>query len=153
MHPALAHPAVQPRRVAVAQPVIRHVLRHHRARADEAVAAQRDPANDRGVRTDRCAALHQRALVLVLAVYMTARVEHVGKDHRWSQERVILNDHPGIDRDVILDLNVVANDAFRRNNDVLPDIAAAADARGCHNMTEMPDLRPIADLGAVVHIT
>src|SRR5687767_2255829 len=45
-HAAIAHPAAQARGIAVDDGVIRHVARHDRARADEAVGAERRAAHD-----------------------------------------------------------------------------------------------------------
>ncbi len=56
--PFAAHPADAPRGHAGHQREIRHIARHHRAAANEAVAAERMPAHDGGVGPDAGALPH-----------------------------------------------------------------------------------------------
>lgn len=97
LNAALAHPAMQAGRVAVAQAVIRDIPGHHCACADKAIIPQGNPAYDRRVRPDGRATLHQCGAVLVLAVNVAARVEHIGENHRRTQEGVVFDSYPGID--------------------------------------------------------
>src|SRR5262245_1183012 len=126
-HATIARPSAQPARVAIDDGVVRHVARDHGARADEAVLAERHAADDGGVGTDRCAAAHERLLVLLLALDVAARVDHVGEHHRRTAEHVVLEDHAGVYGDVVLHLHIVADAALRRDDHVLPDVAALAD--------------------------
>ena len=71
--PMAAHPADLARRVADHQRVVGHVLGHHRAGADEGVAADRGAADDGGVGADRAAALQQGLLVQRMAIHLRAR--------------------------------------------------------------------------------
>src|SRR5262245_61079698 len=59
-HPALAHPADAPRRVADDEGVGGDVPGDDGAGADERVLADRVPAHHGGVGADRCSAPHQR---------------------------------------------------------------------------------------------
>src|SRR5688572_7548612 len=144
---APADPAPDARRVAVDDRVVGHVARDDAARADDAEASERHAADDRRVGADGSAAPHERAAVLVLALDVASRVDHVREYHRGPAEHVVLEDDARVDRDVVLDLDVVADDASRRDHDVLADVAARADSRVAHHVAEVPDLRAVADLG------
>src|SRR5688572_3621628 len=144
---APAHPAAHARRVAVDDRVVGNVPRDHAAGADHAVAAERDAADDGGIGADRGAALHQRLAVLVLALDVAPRVDHVREYHRGPAEHIVLDHHARVNRDVVLDLHVVADHALRRNDHVLADIAASTDAAVAHDVAEVPDPGAGADLG------
>src|SRR4029079_18674313 len=62
----------------------------------------------------------------------------------------ILDDHAGVHGDVVLDLDVVADDGAAIDVDVLTDDASLADACVLHDVREVPDLRARADGGPVV---
>src|SRR5262249_27434231 len=98
------------------------------------------------------ATLHQRSLVFVLARDVAARVHHVGEHHRRPAEHVVFEDAARVDRDVVLDLDVVADGHVGRDHHVLPDIAARADARVLHHVREVPDFAARADLARRVHV-
>src|SRR6185503_9614610 len=144
---AITHPALHARRVAVDDRVVRDVARDDAAGSDHAVAPERHTADDRGVRADRRTAFHQRPAVLVLALDEAAWVDHVREHHRGPAEHVVFEDDAGVVRDVVLDLDVVADHALRRDHDILADVAARADLRVAHDVAEVPDLRACADLG------
>ena len=52
----------------------------------------------------------------------------VGEHHRRPAEHVVFERDAGVDRHVVLDLDVVADHDARRHDDVLADVAATADA-------------------------
>src|SRR5213592_2338333 len=150
---ALAHPSHAARRHAHHQRVRRDVGRHDRAGADERVLAERDAAQDRGVGADGAAPLHARGAVLVLARHVAPRVQHVGEHARRPAEHIVLQGHAFVDRDVVLDLDVVADARTGHHHHVLAQVAALADYRAGHDVAEVPDLRAPADLRPVVDIT
>src|SRR5213596_2116308 len=149
---ALAHPSHAARRHAHHQRVRRDVGRHDRAGADERVLAERDAAQDRGVGTDGAAPLHARGAVLVLARHVAPRVQHVGEHARRPAEHIVLQGHAFVDRDVVLDLDVVADLRAGHHHHVLAQVAALADDGARHDVAEVPDLRAAADLGSIVYI-
>ena len=109
-----AHPTLLPRRNADHQGVVGHVLRDHGPGRDEAIAAERDAADDRGVGADRRTAADQRPLVQGMPVDLGTRVGDVGQNAGGPEEDVVLDRRARVDRDVVLDLDVVADDAPRR---------------------------------------
>src|SRR6185437_5249608 len=79
-----------------------------------------------------------------------ARVHHVCENAGGAAEDAFLESHALIDRDVVLDLALIADVDIRTGHDVLSKRAAAANARARQDMAEMPDLRPLADVAAVI---
>src|SRR6185369_14459228 len=106
-------------------------------RADKRVPADGVTAYHRRIRAERGAAADRRRPVLVFSRYVAARVHHVREHHRRTAEHVVFEDHTGVDRHVVLNLDVVADGDAGRNHDVLTDVAALADAGARHDMTEM----------------
>ncbi len=106
----LAHPTFYPGGVAVYQSVVRDIPGDDSARANKAVPAQSDTADDGGVGANGSALANPSLAIFILAGDMAARVDHVGENAGGTQEAVVLNDHSGIDGDIVLDLDVVAED-------------------------------------------
>ena len=147
---AVAGPAAQPRGVTVHRGVIRHIGGDDRARANEAIAPQGHAAHDRRVGANGSTTLDQRAPVLRLALDEGARIEHISEYHRRAAEHVVLEDHPGVDRYIVLDLAAVADDTVGGDDDVLADIDALANRAVLHDVTEVPDARTRTDLAGAV---
>src|SRR6478736_5880783 len=79
------------------------------------------------------------------ARHLRARVFHVGEYARRAAEDFVLEFHPVEDRDVVLDLDVVANFGPSSHENVLPNRAIAADGRAAHHVGKMPNARAAAD--------
>src|SRR6185312_9485199 len=97
------------------------------------------------VGADRGAAAHARGLVFVFARNMAARIGDVGEDHRRAAKHIVFEDDAGIHRNIVLNLDVVADLHVGRYDDVLSDIAGAADPAVFHDVGEVPDLGPRPD--------
>ncbi len=136
-----AHPAARTGRVAVHQSVIGNVAGDHRPGADERIAADRRAAHHRAIGTERRALAYQRGAVFVLAGHVAARVHDVGEDHRRPAEYVVFQNAAGINRNIVLNFDVIADHHVRGNHHVLADVAVGADAGILHHMREMPDFR------------
>ena len=149
--PVAADPAHPSRWHAHHQSVIRNIPRHHRARADERIAADGDAANDGGVGANGRAPPHQRGLKLALTLDLAAGIDDVGENHRGAAEDVVLQDDAVVHRDVVLDFHAIANDRVVVHEHVLAQIAAFADAGCGHDVAEVPDARVRADLRACIH--
>src|SRR4030095_13371995 len=150
LHTTLTHPTGQPRRIADDERVVGNVPGHHRAGADKGVGANRVAAQHRAVGAETGAALDQRRPELIAARHVTARVDDVGEHHGRPAEDVVFERDPGVNRHVVLDLDVVTNHDLRRDDDVLAEVAAAADSRPAHDMAEVPDLGAVTNHGALV---
>ncbi len=136
--------------IADDDPELRYVPCYDRARSNETMPAQRDAAQNRSVRADRCAPAHERRTILRLAFDIRARIDYVGEHHRRAEEDVVLDRHARVHGNVVLDLHPVADGAARRNHHVLTDVTTLADARRAHDVREVPDARPVADLAGVI---
>src|SRR5262245_49384115 len=149
---AATHPAADATGVAQDERMVGGVCRDDRSGTDEGVAADRMSADDRAVGAEGRAASDQRPLKFVLAHDMTAGVDQVGEDHRRAPKHVVFQDHAGVDGDVVLNLDVVADDHIRRDHDVLSDVAPRADRGAGHHVGEVPDLRALADAAPLIDI-
>src|SRR5690348_11865316 len=96
-------------RVADHEREIRHVLGHHGAGANHGELADLVPANDDRVGADRGAPTDMRREEFILALYVSARGQHVGEDHAGAAEHIIFQRDAGIDGDVVLDLAAVSD--------------------------------------------
>ena len=106
---ASAHPASLAGRVSVNQRIIGNVPGHNGTGAHKSILADGGAANHGAVGAQRRTFANQRGLVLVFPDNMAPRVRHIGEDHRGSAEDVILKDTTGVDGNIVLDFNVVAD--------------------------------------------
>src|SRR5690606_37599168 len=90
LHPALAYPAPEPRRIAEHHGIGRHVPRHDGPCADEGILAESGAADDRRVRAYRRSSLDERIPILVLALDVAAGIDDVREHHRRTAENVVL---------------------------------------------------------------
>ena len=109
-------------------------------------------ADDRRIRSNRCAAPDQRGTKLILALDFCARVENVGENARGSTKNAVFDRDSGVNADIVLELAAIADRQARANYYVLTDNAVAAEYRLGQDMRKVPDLRPWADRCAVIDI-
>src|SRR2546429_358821 len=79
-----------------------------------------------------------------------ARIAAMTRDATGRLDTVVLEGHAFVHRHVVLDLDVVADDAARRHEHVLTEAAALADDDTRHDVAEMPDLRALPDRAGLV---
>jgi hypothetical protein len=121
-----------------------------RSRPDQRIRADRDTADDRGVRADGRAGADDGRLeghAPVDAGPWVANVgEHGGRphEHRRSQPNAVIDGH------IVLDATAVVDLGGGGNEDVLPQHAAFADTGATHDVGEVPDLRAGSDAGAPI---
>src|SRR5262249_40042939 len=143
LHPqplaTLAHPSNPSSRNANHQPERGNVRRYYCPGTDERVFADRHSADDGRVGSDARSAPDQRGRVFALPGDVTAGVEHVGEDAGRSAEDIVFQRHAFVDRDVVLDLHVVADPGPGHDDDVLAEVAAFTDLRPGHDVDEVPD--------------
>src|SRR4051812_10987348 len=149
---ALAHPADSARRNADHQRVRGYVFRNDASRAHERILVESDAADDRRVGADRRSFAHERPLVFVLARDVAPRIHHVGEDHGRPAEHIVLQHHALVHRDVVLDLDVVADRHAVHHHHVLAKRAPLADDRAAEHVTEVPHLRVCSDLCSIVDV-
>lgn len=147
---AAAHPANPTRGDSDHKRVIRHVMRDHSTGAYERISPDRDPADNRRVRTERCSALNERALIFRTPVYVAPGSDHIGEDHRWSAEHVVFQLDAAVERYIVLNFYIVADHDAARDVNVLAEDALAADPAVVHYVREVPDLGFVADFARFV---
>ena len=149
---APAHPSDPARRISDHQRKRRHILRHHRAGADEAIVAERVPADDGGIGADAGAAPDRRRAEFILARHIGARIVDVGEHAARAAKHVVGEFDAVIERDIVLDLAAVADLHARADHHVLADRAVLADHGAGKDMAKMPDLGAAPDHRALVDI-
>src|SRR5262245_16472025 len=70
-----------------------------------------------------------------------------------TAEHVVLQLDAFVDRDIVLDLDVVADPCSGHHDDILAEVAPLADDRARHHGGKVPDLGSAADRGPVVDVT
>src|SRR4051812_8079513 len=103
------HPAHLPRWIADHQGECRHILCHHCACTDETIFAERVSADDGRIRADRGTAAYRRAVKLVLARHVGARIIDIGEDAAWTAEYIVGKLNTVIEGHIILDLTAIAD--------------------------------------------
>src|SRR6185437_10552529 len=107
-------------------------------------------ANDGGIRADGASPLEYCRFVQRVPVHLRTRIADVGKNAGGAEEYVVFNDRAGVDGDVVLNFDVVADYRSAVNVDVLSDDALFSDARAFHDVSKVPDLAARADFRAIV---
>jgi hypothetical protein len=107
--------------------VVWNIACDHGTGGHKAILTQYHTADDRCIRPNGGASSYQGSFVLVLPFDMTAWIDHIREDHGRSAEDIVLKLHPGIHRDIILNLYAVADPDTRADNDVLTEIAVTSD--------------------------
>lgn len=91
-------------------------------------------------------------MIFVSTVNLTAGIDDIGEDTGGTQETIVLNDHTGVDGDIVLDLDIIAEDHAGGDNHILAKVAVLTDLSAGHDVGEMPDLRARTNLGAFIDI-
>lgn len=118
----------------------------------ESIFSQGDATEDGGIRPNRGAAPHEGRAVFSSSGHMAAWVGYVGKDHRWTQENIVLQGDTGVNGYVILDLYPVADAHAGGDKYVLSDVAIFADLCVLHHVAKMPDFGSSSNVCPIVHV-
>ena len=149
--PEAADPAALPRGVAHHQGEGGNRFGHHRPGADQAVFAKRTTADNGRIGPYAGSFADQSGAEFGFSFQKAARVDHVRKHRRRSDEHVILANHAGVQRHVVLHFHAVAQPNAGSDHDVLAqDTALSQDATG-HEVAKMPNLGSGANLATCVH--
>src|SRR5437773_640839 len=122
------------------------VLRHDGPRCDHRPPANRNPAENRRVRTNRGPVLDPGRDDLPVR-RVRPRVQVVREARVGADEHPVPDRHSVVDRREVLDLAPVPEDDVRIDVRVLPDPAVPADPGALPDLDPVPDLRAIADGG------
>ena len=83
--------------------------------------------------------MYQGPFILIPPYYRTPGINDIRKHHGRAQEYIIFTNNPRIDRNIVLDLDVVAENYPRGYHYILSDIASGTNSGSWHDMGEMPD--------------
>ena len=75
----------------------------------------------------------------------TPRVHHIGEYDGRPAEHGVLQRHPFINRNIILDFDAVTDSDVWPNDDILSDLAMPSNPRAFQDMGYVPDARAFAD--------
>ena len=149
--PVATHPAGLSAGHALDQGVVGHILCHHGASGDEAVSPEGDAADDGGVGPNGSAAADNSLLVETVPVDLGTRVGDVCQHAGGTKEDVVLDGGAGVDRHVVLNLDVVARNDAVRYEGVLAENALFSDAGAGADVGEVPDFRSGANHRAEIN--
>ena len=79
-------------------------------------------------------------------------IDDIGKYHRRAQKNIIFTTYPCVDRDIVLDFDIVTEDHIGGNHHILTDVAILSYFAIGHDMAEMPDFGPLAYFTALIDI-
>ena len=132
------------------QCVGRYVSRHDCSGANKGVGADIVTTDDGGIGSNTGAAPNVSAGELAAAVDSAAWIGYVGEYAAGTEEDVVVAGDASIDANVVLNLDVCAQDYAGGDHDVLSNIAALADHSARHDVAEMPNLGARSDAGSLV---
>ena len=130
-----------------------HVLHHDCAGGDHGPSPYLHAADDRRVRPDRCAFTHDSPFAPIAALGVFRPWRQIVREHAGgTAEHVVLQLHSFVNRDVVLDLDPVADLRVRAHVNVLAERASSTDGGTRLDMAEVPYPRALADCHALVSI-
>ena len=150
--PALAHPSYPSGRHPGHQRIIWHIVRDHGTGGDEGRLPDRMAADNGTVGTQRGSLFDQGLGIYAMHREMSPRRDHIGEHATGATEDIVLNLHPFINRDVVLDTDTIADSDIVAYIDILAKRAMATDTGTFLDVAEVPYLGVIANKDIVVHI-
>lgn len=137
-------------RIPYNQCVGRYVSRHDCSGANEGVGADVVATDDGGIGSNAGAAPDVGAGELATAVDRAARIGYVGEYAAGTEEDVVVASDTFIDANIVLNLDVCAQDYAGGDHDVLSNVAAFAEHSAWHDVAKMPNLGARSDAGSLV---
>ena len=108
-----AHPTHAAGRITNHQSVRFHILCYHRTCSDKRVLPYLMSAYNSGVCPYAATFVQDGLLVFAFTAYETARIYHVGKYHGRTKEHIVFAYDPGINRNIVLDFDALADNHIR----------------------------------------
>lgn len=122
------------------QDMVFHILGHHRTAADHRPSPDGDAAHDGGVGSDGRSFLHQCLDVGLSSLGILCPWSQViGEDTGGATEDVVLQRHPLVKGDVVLELAAIPDGHVIGYIDILAKGALLSDTGSTLHMTEVPD--------------
>src|SRR6185437_4473471 len=147
-----AHPSYLARRRSNHESEIRNVLGNNCSRCHERVATDGYSGNNRRIGANCASPLQMGQFVEVMPAYLGARISYVRQYTGRAEKDIIINFHTGIDRNIVLDLDVIANHGATVDIDVLANNRMLPDTGPFHHVSKMPDFCSSSDLGTLINI-
>jgi len=129
-----AHPALLMGRDTEHEGIIRHVPTDDGTGTNEGVATDGGTTDDGGVGTNGGTAFEKGLLVFFAAIELAAGVDDIGEDAGGTEEAIILDDDAGVDGDIVLNFDVIADEDTRGNDDILTEVAVFPNYRAGHDV-------------------
>ncbi len=151
---AFAGPAFLTGGYADHQRIGRNISVHNGTGGDKGVLSNGMAAQDRGIGPDGGAFPDQGFMIVIrtaLRVF-TAGINDIGKDHGRAAKDIVFQLHTFVNRNIVLDLDVIADAHIRSHIDILTKGAVGSDTGTGLNMAEVPDLGPGSELDVVVDV-
>lgn len=140
-----ADPAPVAGRVAVNEGKRRNITGDHAAGAHQSIGSDLHTANDGGIGADAGPFSDSGGPELPFPLDKAARVDHIGKDHGWSKENIVLDLNAVVDRNIVLNFYPVADPHPVVHKHILAQDAIVTDGSGGHDVAEVPDFRSRTD--------
>ena len=96
-----------------------------------------------------------RDLTILFKQHWTNRVMSFRKENnqKYTEKNVILYIHAGINRNIILDFDIVPERGAAVDVHILPDDTTLSNLCSFHDMGEVPDLRAFANLSTLIDVS
>ncbi len=142
------------RRVSVNNGMRRHLLGDDCAGTDKSVLTDGIPTDNCGIRANASASFYQGEQIVFALVSGECGSwrANVRKDDRGATENVVFESDALIHRNIVLNLDVVADLHSWTNDHILANSASLANARAREEVTEMPDGRITAYLDFIIDV-
>lgn len=147
-----AHPSFLAGGVAHHKGIIGNVLGDYTACGNETVSTKGYSADNGGVGTNGGSPPDKCLLVETVPVNLRSGIRDVGQNTGRAQENIIFNGRSRVDGDIVLHLDVIADDDTTVDINILAKNASLTNLRALHNVAEVPDLGSSADDGSVVNV-
>jgi hypothetical protein len=122
------------------------IFGYYRPCSYESVFTDCITANNRGISPNGGPALDVCFHVFVLALYVAARVDNIGKYHTRPAKNIVFQDNFVVDRNVVLDLDIIAQPGSTAYIAILAKHALTSNFGPGHYMNPVPDFGSIAYL-------
>jgi hypothetical protein len=148
--PEFTDPSDLPGRITDYQGIWQYCLRDHSSCADKGKLTDIMTTNNGGICTNASTSPDIGFGIIATPVDGAPGVYNVSKNHGWTKEHIVITGNTFINRYIVLDFNVTAQDYPRRYNHVLSYITFLSYLTACHDMTKVPNLRAAAYYGTLI---
>src|SRR5437016_751781 len=84
--------------------------------------------------------------------YLRARISDVRKDAGWAAKYVVFENNSGVQRNVVLNLDILPHNNVTRDRNILPQHTSFADLCPSQNVARVPDFGSGSDLTGLIDV-